>query len=574
MNYKKYIKPYIFSFILGPLLMITEVLGEIIMPVFLQRLIDIGIVENRGTSYFIINGIFMVITAVIMMLSGIGGAYFAIKASTGFSNDLRKDVFKRIQEYSFLDIDKFSVGSLITRLTNDITIIQNFIAMLMRMALRAPGMLIGATIMAFFYNKKLSIIIIIVIPILAIILMFIIKKSYKRFNKMQKSLDKLNNITQENLTNIRVVKSFVRENFEKDKFEKSNEELKEKTISAMNIAIFTMPVMTLFMNVTTLLVMFFGGKMVIANSMSVGELTAFINYILQILMSLMMLSMVILNSSKTFSSLNRVKEVMDRESSISDKDAMYKELHVKDGKIEFESVYFKYFENSEDVLKNISFTIEKGENIGIIGSTGSGKTSLISLITRLYEPYSGEIRIDGINIKDYSFKNLRNKIAVVLQNNTLFSGTIEENIRWGVEDASENDIFDAAINAQADGFIRSFKDGYKTVLEQGGANLSGGQKQRICIARALIKKPRILILDDSTSAVDTATEGKIKNSLNKIYKDTTKIIIAQRISSVFDCSKIIVLDEGEIVGIGNHNYLMENNNEYREIYYSQMEIKK
>jgi len=573
-NYKKYIKPYIFSFILGPLLMITEVLGEIIMPVFLQRLIDIGIVENRGTSYFIINGIFMVITAVIMMLSGIGGAYFAIKASTGFSNDLRKDVFKRIQEYSFLDIDKFSVGSLITRLTNDITIIQNFIAMLMRMALRAPGMLIGATIMAFFYNKKLSIIIIIVIPILAIILMFIIKKSYKRFNKMQKSLDKLNNITQENLTNIRVVKSFVRENFEKDKFEKSNEELKEKTISAMNIAIFTMPVMTLFMNVTTLLVMFFGGKMVIANSMSVGELTAFINYILQILMSLMMLSMVILNSSKTFSSLNRVKEVMDRESSISDKDAMYKELHVKDGKIEFENVYFKYFENSEDVLKNISFTIEKGENIGIIGSTGSGKTSLISLITRLYEPYSGEIRIDGINIKDYSFKNLRNKIAVVLQNNTLFSGTIEENIRWGVEDASENDIFDAAINAQADGFIRSFKDGYKTVLEQGGANLSGGQKQRICIARALIKKPRILILDDSTSAVDTATEGKIKNSLNKIYKDTTKIIIAQRISSVFDCSKIIVLDEGEIVGIGNHNYLMENNNEYREIYYSQMEIKK
>jgi ATP-binding cassette subfamily B protein len=428
--------------------------------------------------------------------------------------------------------------------------------------------------MAFFYNKKLSIIIIIVIPILAIILMFIIKKSYKRFNKMQKSLDKLNNITQENLTNIRVVKSFVRENFEKDKFEKSNEELKEKTISAMNIAIFTMPVMTLFMNVTTLLVMFFGGKMVIANSMSVGELTAFINYILQILMSLMMLSMVILNSSKTFSSLNRVKEVMDRESSISDKDAMYKELHVKDGKIEFENVYFKYFENSEDVLKNISFTIEKGENIGIIGSTGSGKTSLISLITRLYEPYSGEIRIDGINIKDYSFKNLRNKIAVVLQNNTLFSGTIEENIRWGVEDASENDIFDAAINAQADGFIRSFKDGYKTVLEQGGANLSGGQKQRICIARALIKKPRILILDDSTSAVDTATEGKIKNSLNKIYKDTTKIIIAQRISSVFDCSKIIVLDEGEIVGIGNHNYLMENNNEYREIYYSQMEIKK
>jgi len=573
-NYKKYIKPYIFSFILGPLLMITEVLGEIIMPVFLQRLIDIGIVENRGTSYFIINGIFMVITAVIMMLSGIGGAYFAIKASTGFSNDLRKDVFKRIQEYSFLDIDKFSVGSLITRLTNDITIIQNFIAMLMRMALRAPGMLIGATIMAFFYNKKLSIIIIIVIPILAIILMFIIKKSYKRFNKMQKSLDKLNNITQENLTNIRVVKSFVRENFEKDKFEKSNEELKEKTISAMNIAIFTMPVMTLFMNVTTLLVMFFGGKMVIANSMSVGELTAFINYILQILMSLMMLSMVILNSSKTFSSLNRVKEVMDRESSISDKDAMYKALHVKDGKIEFENVYFKYFENSEDVLKNISFTIEKGENIGIIGSTGSGKTSLISLITRLYEPYSGEIRIDGINIKDYSFKNLRNKIAVVLQNNTLFSGTIEENIRWGVEDASENDIFDAAINAQADGFIRSFKDGYKTVLEQGGANLSGGQKQRICIARALIKKPRILILDDSTSAVDTATEGKIKNSLNKIYKDTTKIIIAQRISSVFDCSKIIVLDEGEIVGIGNHNYLMENNNEYREIYYSQMEIKK
>jgi len=554
--------------------MIVEVIGEVVMPLLLSNIIDNGVNGGKGISYIIIMGITMIFTALFMMAGGVGGAYFAIKASTGFANDLRKDMFNQIQKFSFKNIDQYNTGSLITRLTNDITQVQNIIQMMLRMALRAPGMLIGALIMAFTLNPKLALVILCVIPLLSLAIYMILKVAFPRFTAMQKKLDSLNTTTQENLTNIRVVKSFVRERYEEDKFAKANADLKDSTISAMKVVIFTMPVMTLAMNITTLAVVWFGGKQVISGSMTTGVLTAFVNYVVQILMSLMMVSMIILNSSRALASVKRINEVLNTNIDLTDEKALHKDATVQHGKVEFRGVYFKYYDNNEKwVLENINLVINPGETVGIIGSTGCGKSSLVQLIPRLYDVNCGEVLVDDVNVKDYSLKNLRNGVGIVLQKNVLFSGTIKENLKWGDEDANDEEICKFAESAQAHGFITSFEDGYDTELGQGGVNVSGGQKQRLCIARALLKKPKILILDDSTSAVDTATEAKIRESFNNELKGTTKIIIAQRISSVINADKIVVLDDGRITGIGTHEELMKNCEAYSEIYYSQMDKK-
>jgi ATP-binding cassette subfamily B protein len=573
-RYWKYVKPYLPAFIIGPILMIVEVIGEVVMPLLLSNIIDKGIDGGKGTTYIILMGITMVVTALLMMTGGVGGAYFAIKASSGFANDLRKDLFNQIQKFSFTNIDRYNTGSLVTRLTNDITQVQNMIQMMMRMALRAPGMLIGALIMAFVLNPRLALVIFCVIPLLSLAIYFIMKIAFPRFTAMQKKLDALNTSTQENLTNIRVVKSFVRERFEENKFKKANTDLKESTIKALKVVIFTMPVMTLAMNITTLAVVWFGGNQIIAGDMTSGVLTAFVNYVVQILFSLMMVSMIILNSSRALASAKRINEVLCTEIDLTDEDARHKDATVQYGKIEFRDVFFKYYKNNVKwVLENINLTLNPGETVGIIGSTGCGKSSLVQLIPRLYDVDQGEVLVDDINVKDYSLKNLRNGVGIVLQKNVLFSGTIMENLKWGDEDADDATVIQCAESAQAHGFITSFKEGYETELGQGGVNVSGGQKQRISIARTLLKKPKILILDDSTSAVDTATEAKIRESFNNELKGTTKLIIAQRISSVIDADKIIVMDDGRIVGMGNHAELMENCEAYAEIYYSQMDKK-
>nr|WP_283245468.1 ABC transporter ATP-binding protein [Congzhengia minquanensis] len=569
----KYVKPYKWYFILGPLCMIIEVVGEVVMPKFLASIINTGIAD-KSVGYVLMICAFMVVTALLMMAGGVGGAYFGAKAAVGFATDLRKDVYGKVQEFSFANIDKFSTGSLVTRLTNDITQIQNFINMLLRMCLRAPGMLIGALIMAILLSPSLSVIFAVAMPVILITLLFVISKGYPRFSKMQTKIDALNSNVQENLTNVRVVKSFVREDYERQKFGTSNHNLRKATTSAMTVMITMMPLMMLFMNLTTIAVLWFGGNQVIAGGMPVGDLTAFVTYITQILISLMMVVMMFMTSSRALASANRVVEVLDEEPDLNDFHAAHKDAEIQNGKIEFRNVDFKYYKTSQDkVLENISLTIEPGETVGIIGSTGCGKSTLVSLIPRLYDADSGEVLIDGIDVRDYDLKKLRQGIGMVLQKNVLFSGTLEENMRWGKEDATMEEIEENAGYAQADLFIKGFTDQYQTELGQGGVNLSGGQKQRVCIARALIKNPKIIILDDSTSAVDTATEAKIREAFSTNLKHSTKIIIAQRITSVSGADKIVVLDEGKICGVGTHKELLASNEEYQEIYYSQNEKK-
>jgi len=573
-RYWKYVKPYLSSFIIGPILMIVEVIGEVVMPLLLSKIIDNGVTGGRGISYIIAMGITMVVTALCMMAGGVGGAYFAIKASSGFANDLRKDLFKNIQRFSFSNLDQYNAGSLITRLTNDITQVQNMLQMMLRMALRAPGMLIGALIMAISLNARLALVILCIMPLLAVAIYLIIKTSFPRFKLMQKKLDALNIATQENLTNIRVVKSFVRENYELDKFSKASTDLKQSTIDAMKVVIFAMPLMMVAMNITTLAVVWFGGKQIIAGSMTTGVLTAFVNYVVQILISLVMVSIIILNSSRALASAKRINEVLCTDIDLTDENASKKDAKVQYGKVEFRGVYFKYYKNNQKwVLEDINLVINPGETIGIIGSTGSGKSSLVQLIPRLYDVDQGEVLVDDVNVKDYSLQNLRNGVGIVLQKNVLFSGSIMENLKWGDENADDDEVYQSAKNAQAHGFITSFKDGYQTELGQGGVNVSGGQKQRLCIARTLLKKPKILILDDSTSAVDTDTEAKIRESFKNDLAGTTKIIIAQRISSVIDADKIVVIDDGKIAGMGTHAELMQSCEAYAEIYYSQMDKK-
>lgn len=566
----KYILPYLPYFIIGPLCMVIEVVGEVAMPRLLASVINGA---NEGTltiASSLVTMLLLIGCAVLMMAGGVGGAYFGAKASVNFAADLRLDVYKNVQKFSFANIDKFSTGSLVTRLTNDVTQLQNFVNMLLRMAIRSPGMLIAALIMAISMNPGLSVIFAVAIPVLLIGIGFIIKFGFSRFGFVQKKIDALNSSVQENVTNVRVVKSFVREAHESEKFAGANRDLKNAGMSAMKVVIFMSPIMTLVMNVTIICIIYFGGTIVLDGGMDVGNLSAFITYATQILSSLMMVSMLLMMSSRAMASAKRISEVLDEKTDITDESAACPDLTVDRGEIEFKDVSFRYYKNSEQcVLEDINLRIPAKSVVGIIGSTGCGKTTLVSLISRLYDCDSGEVLVDGVNVKDYSIYNLREGIGMVLQNNTLFSGSIAENLRWGNTDATDEEIIAAAKSAQADKFVSSFKDGYDTLLDQGGTNVSGGQKQRLCIARALLKKPKVLILDDSTSAVDTATEAQIREAFRNELADSTKIIIAQRISSVKDADIIVIMNEGRISGVGTHEELLASNEAYQEIYYSQ-----
>ena len=575
----KYVKPYKLYFILGPLCMIVEVIGEILMPLFLGNIIQSQLdgTLTAGKSLATMGG--MIAVALLMMLGGIGGAYYGAKASVNFAADVRCDVYRKVQQFSFANIDKFSTGSLVTRLTNDVTQIQNFVNMMLRMMLRSPGMLIGALIMAIRLSPSLSVVLAIIIPVMLFFILLVIKTGFPRFGIVQKKIDKLNSTVQENITNVRVVKSFVREETENEKFKAANGDLKIAGMSAMKVMIFMSPVMTIFMNIATVSVIWFGSQLVIKNmgvdgAFNVGNLSSFILYVSQILFSLMMVTVMLMMSSRALASGRRILEVLEEDVDIKNTDNADESAIVTDGKIEFKNVTFRYYKNSEDpVLDNINLTIDAGTTVGIIGSTGCGKTTLVSLIARLYDVDSGEVLIDGKNVKDYTLYNLREGVGMVLQKNVLFAGTIEENLRWGDENATNEELYTAAEYAQADKFVKNFTLGYDTELGQGGVNVSGGQKQRLCIARALLKKPKILVLDDSTSAVDTATEQQIRRAFREQLSGSTKIIIAQRISSVRDADMIIVMDDGRITGVGTHDSLLESNTEYQEIFYSQNDKK-
>ena len=565
----RYARPYALYFVVGPLCMIVEVIGEIVLPKLYANIVNVGI-ETGNVRYIVVTCLLMILMALLMMTGGVGGAYFASKASVNVAADVRRDVYAKIQKFSFANIDRFSTGSLITRLTNDVTQVMNMINMLMRMCLRAPGMLIGALIAAISMSPSLATVLAVTVPLIVVVQFFVIRIGFPRFTRMQDRVDGLNNKIQEDLTNERVIKSFVREDYENRRFSAANADLKSTTLKALRVVIFMMPLMMLLMNLTSLAVVWFGGKMVIGGRMQVGDLTAFITYITQILMSLMMLTMIFMNSSRALASARRIGEVLDEKIDLNDNQAKHKELDVRRGDVEFRNVSFRYYKNSPGkVLDNISLKINAGETVGIVGSTGCGKTTLVSMIPRLYDVDEGEELVDGVNVRDYDLTRLRDGVGMVLQKNVLFSGTIAENLRWGDESATDAQLTEAAQSAQADGFIRSFADGYDSVLDQGGANVSGGQKQRLCIARALLKHPKILILDDSTSAVDTKTDALIRKAFRDEIPGTTKIIIAQRISSVEEADAIIVMDNGRIDGFGNHETLLQTNEIYREVYQSQ-----
>ncbi len=587
----KYIKPYLPYFILGPLCMIVEVVGEVLMPKFLSYIIDLGVkgIDSQenvpgllvwlfdklgGNAGFIIAiAAGMILTAVLMMIGGVGGAWFGAKASVNFAADLREDIYSKIQDYSFANIDKFSTGSLVTRLTNDVTQLQNFVNMMLRMFFRSPGILIGALIMAIGTSPSLSVVLAVSVPALMIAVGLIVANGFPRFSRTQSKIDALNSTVGENLTNVRVVKSFVREEHEKNKFRHANGELKNAAGSAMRIMILMGPIMTFIMNATVIAVLWFGGNQLAVGDISEGDLAAFVTYVTQILMSLMMVTMLFVTFSRALASGKRIAEVLDEKIDIADCEVPT-DKQVTRGAIEFRHVSFRYYKNNESkVLDDINLTIGAGETVGIIGSTGCGKTTLVSLIARLYDADEGQVLVDGTNVKDYTLHDLREGVGMVLQKNTLFSGSIEHNLRWGDHNATMEEIRAAADSAQADGFVTDFTDGYNTNLGQGGTNVSGGQKQRLCIARALLKKPKILILDDSTSAVDTATEARIRHAFRTDLAQTTKIIIAQRIGSVKDADRIIVMNEGRITGIGTHDELLANNIEYQEIYESQTDKK-
>lgn len=568
-KYKDTIKKYLYCFILGPFFMIIEAAGEFILPYINANIIDKGAAKGN-ISYIIQNGIYMLMIAIIMLAAGVLGAYFAIKASAMLAADIRQKTFVKIQEFSFSNIDDFSTGSLITRITNDITQIQNFTQSLLRGMFRSPVMLIGAIGMSFLLNKKLAVSICIVVPIMALTITFIIKTASPRYTIMQQKLDNLNNGINETITNEKVIKSYVREDYEKKKFTIINDELMKKSIHALKMMMLMQPVSSIAINVTTLIVVWIAGKQIMIGNMEIGTLTVFITYLSQILNSLNFLANIFLQGTRAAASDRRISEVLNAKVDLTDVNAKNPDKEIENGRIELKNVTFKYFKNNrENVLNHINLKIESGEFVGIIGSTGSGKTTLVSLIPRLYEVCEGEVLIDGTDVKDMLIEKLRNAVSVVLQKNTLFSGTIAENLRWGNENASTDELKWACKIAQADDFVSSFKEGYDTEIEQGGANLSGGQRQRLCIARAILKKSKILILDDSTSAVDTATDAKIRKAFKEELNGMTKIIIAQRISSVMEADKIVVMDNGSIVGVGRHEELIKECITYQEIYYSQ-----
>ncbi len=562
--------------ILTPAMIIGEVIMEVLIPLVMAAIIDNGLGKG-GLKYTLTLGSLMILMSLVSLCFGAAAGTYAAKAGMGFAKNLRNDLFHKVQDFSFANVDKFSTGSLVTRLTTDVTNTQNAFMMLLRMGFRAPFMLIGATMMAILTNGRLSLVFLVAIPVLGIALFLIISNAHPRFQKMLKQYDKLNTTVQENLIGIRVVKAFVREDHENQKFGDSADAVRKAQLFAEKLVILTAPVMQFSMYGCILAILWFGGNMVIGKTLEIGQLASFISYIAQILISLMMLSMMFIMLTLSRASIARISEVLDEVADIRDPSvssastgAADAVVELKDGSIEFKNVSFSYAKDKNNLtLTDVNFKIESGETIGIIGGTGSAKTTLVQLIPRLYDVDEGELFVGGHNVKDYQLEKLRNNVAMVLQKNVLFSGTIRDNLKWGNENASEEEIIEACKAAQAHDFIKSFPDGYDTQLGQGGVNVSGGQKQRLCIARALLKKPKIVILDDSTSAVDTATDSKIRAAFREKLAGTTTIIIAQRITSVWDADKIIVLDDGKINGFGNHKELLKNNQIYREVYQSQ-----
>ncbi len=563
-----YMKPYRKTFLMACFCVIAETAFELVIPTLMADIIDVG-VANSDQNYILWKGLQMIICALLALVLGIMYARYAATAGQGFGAELRKDEFQRVQNFSFKNTDHFSTSSLITRLTSDVTILQTAISNGIRPLVRSPVMLLMALFFTFTINAELSLIFIIVTPILGIGLFIIVRKVGPLYRLMQASIDKVNTVVQENLNAIRVVKSYVREGYEEEKFETINENLKANSEHAFRTSVWNMPLFQYMMYTTIVCIIFFGGQMIFAGTMKVGELTGFLSYVMQILNSLMMISAVFLMLTRSIASCERIIEVLDEIPDISD--PQNTELIVRRGDIDFHQVNFKYKEEAQEyALSDINLHIPAGSTIGILGGTGSAKTSLVQLIPRLYDVSSGEVLVDGRNVKEYSIEHLRDSVGMVLQKNTLFSGTIKENLMWGNEHASDEDIEWACHVACVDEFIDNFPKRYETDLGQGGVNVSGGQKQRLCIARALLKHPKVLILDDSTSAVDTATEANIREGLAKL-NETTKIIIAQRVSSIKHADQIVIMDDGKIHAIGTHDVLLKNNAIYQDIYYSQEE---
>ena len=563
----KYIKEFTKDSILTPVFMIIEVICEMIMPLLMASIIDEG-VENGNLNHIYKTGGLMVVCAVIGLLSGLLGAKLAARASAGFARNLRKGMFDNIQRFSFANIDKFSTAGLVTRMTTDVTSVQQSYQMLLRMCMRAPATLVIALFMAYNINKRITNIYFVAVIFLSICLFFIIRAGMKYFRQMFKMYDGLNESVQENVTGIRVVKAFVREEHEIGKFNKANKKLYDMSVKAESIVVTNMPLMMFTVYVCILLISWVGAHMIVSNELTTGELMSLLTYCMSILTSLMMVSMIFVMMSMSIAAMERIAEVLTEEPTIVNPENPV--FEVQDGSIEYRDVYFRYnMTSKEPVLKDIDLKIESGEVIGIIGGTGSAKTSLVNLISRLYDVTGGEVLVGNRNVKEYDLETLRNEVSVVLQKNVLFSGSILDNLRWGNKDATLEECREACKIACADDFIMEFENGYDTKIEQGGTNVSGGQKQRLCIARALLKKPKILILDDSTSAVDTATDAKITEGLKNAIPETTKIIIAQRISSVIHADRIVVMDNGKINGVGTHEELLNNNEIYRDVYESQ-----
>lgn len=560
------IREYRRDTVLTPLTAAMEVVMEVIIPVLMAGLIDNGI--NAGDMGVIWKtGLLLVLCAIVSLAFGVLSGFFGARASTGFARNLRQDMYYAVQKYSFSNIDKFSTGSIVTRLTTDVTNIQNTFQMLIRIAVRAPSTLIFSMIMAFLVNARLALLFLAAIPVLGAGLAFISMKAHPAFTRMFKHYDRMNTVVQENLRGIRVVKAFVREDHETEKFVDASEKLRHDSALAEKILAFNSPLMQFCMYGIILLISWFGAKLIVGSSMTTGQLMSMMSYAMQVLMSLMMLTMILVMGTMSRASATRVVEILDEQSDILSGEKNL--TTVKDGSIQFKDVDFNYKRSGRACLSGINLDIKSGQTVGILGGTGSGKSSLVQMIPRLYDVISGQVLVGGEDVRDYNVEALREEVAMVLQKNELFSGTIKDNLRWGDENATDEDIERVCRLAQADGFIREFPDGYDTYIEQGGTNVSGGQKQRLCIARALLKKPKILILDDSTSAVDTHTDALIREAFKKEIPDTTKLIIAQRVSSVQDADQIIVLDGGRIADAGTHEELLETSPIYREVYESQ-----
>lgn len=569
----KKLSPYIgehklYAF-LTPVMIVGEVALELMIPLMMAGIVDVGIQGDGGIGYTVRMGLLMILMATLALIFGALGGKFAAMAGMGFAKNLRQGLFEKVQEFSFGNVDKFSTASLVTRLTTDVTHAQNAFMMILRMAIRAPIMLIGATIMAVMINPQLSLIFLIATPVLAFSLYLIGRKAFPRFRQMLERYDKLNEKVQDFIVNIRVVKAFVREDYEEQKFMDSAENVRKAQVNAEKLIILNMPIMQLTIYTCIVAILWFGGNMVIDGTFYIGQLSSFIMYIMQVLISLMMISMIFIMVIISRASLSRIVEVLD-EKPVLDDALSDTSLQLVDGSITFEQVDFSYNDDPNNlVLKNINLQINAGETVGIIGGTGSAKTTLVQLIPRLYDVLNGKITVGGHNVIDYKLDTLRDQVAMVLQNNVLFTGTIKENLKWGNANAADAEVEEAAKAAQAHDFIQSLPNGYDTILGQGGVNVSGGQKQRLCIARALLKKPKVVILDDSTSAVDTATDQLIRTAFKEKLRGVTTIIIAQRITSVSDTDRIIVLDDGQVNGFDTHENLLKTNKIYQEIYQSQ-----